>query len=196
MVRVLLVCTGNICRSPMAEGFLADRSQRLLDGEVRVGSAGTWARRGRPPMPEAVQAAEERGVSIEDLRSTPMAPDLVAAADLVITMTAEQRSEVLKAAPEAAEKVFTLKELAVLTRALPPPGAPSRDGARARIADAHVLRSGQDAPKQWDEDVSDPIGLGLGTYRAVAWEIESLVDELVAGLFGAAEPAPRAGAEG
>ncbi|MGH2764542.1 MAG: hypothetical protein ACRDKA_01300, partial [Actinomycetota bacterium] len=128
MFRVLLVCTGNICRSPMAHGFLEERSRRLLAGALRVRSAGTWARRGHLATDEAVATAAERGIDIAEHRSAPFAHDLASWADLVITMTAEQRDEVLDTAPEAAPKAFTLKELVALLGALPPRlGEPDRE---------------------------------------------------------------------
>jgi protein-tyrosine-phosphatase len=179
----------------MAEGFLADRSARLLGGDTRVGSAGTWARPGQAAMPEAVRAAAERGVDIRAIRSTPLASDLVAAADLVLAMTADQREEIVSQSPEVFDRVFTLKELVTLVDALTPATEPTRDGLRARIADAHRLRMSADAPAVPDQDVADPIGMSLETYRAVAWEIETLIDRLMEHLYGIApEPARRTGA--
>jgi low molecular weight protein-tyrosine phosphatase len=191
VLRVLVVCTGNICRSPMAEGFLRERSRRLLDGDLEASSAGTWARLGSPPMPEAIEAAAERGVDVAHLRSTPIEREAIDDADLILTMAAEHRDEILHIAPDAEPKTFTLKELVRLLADLPEPEAePSRETALARIAQAHRLRSGTEAPPIRDEDVSDPLGMGLQTYRAKAWEIEEHVDALVTGLFGLGRPAP------
>lgn len=191
MLRVLVVCTGNICRSPMAEGFLRDRSRRLLDGDLDVSSAGTWARMGSPPMPEAIEAAAERGVDVAHLRSTPIEPEAIDRADLVLTMAAEHRDEVLHIEPRAEPKTFTLKELVRLLAELPEarPDA-GREGALDRIAQANRLRSGPDPPVVLDQDVSDPLGLGFPTYRAKAFEIEEQVEALIKRLFGVEKPAP------
>jgi protein-tyrosine phosphatase len=192
VLRVLLVCTGNICRSPMAHGFLLDRSRRLLGGALTVRSAGTWARPGYAATEEAVAAAAERGVDIAEHRSAPFTPDLATWADLVVAMTDEQRDEVLDAAPEAGPRTFTLKELVALLSALPPAeGSASREAMLTRVADAHHLREEGIGPRPADEDVADPLGFGMEAYRATCWEIEELVDATVRGLAG--EPVPAEG---
>ncbi len=185
MLRVLLVCTGNICRSPMAEGLLEQRSERLFGGNLVVRSVGLAARGGSPPTPEAIEAAAERGADISELRSTPFTSDHAWTADVVITMTARQRHQVVGDDYRVAKKTFTLKELVALLGALPPPSAaPSREAALERIRAADALRRSPEAPSIVDEDVSDPLGLSGEAYRAVAWELEGLVDGLVEGLFG------------
>ena len=190
MLTVLIVCTGNICRSPMAEGFLRDRSERWLDGAVRVRSSGTLAREGMAPTPDAVRAAAERGIDVSALQASALDAGVVERSDLILTMTSEHWDEVLVLVPEAFPKTFTLKEIVELLRALPAPSrSPSRQTLLQRIAVAHRLRNDRKAPSIGDMDVSDPLGLSEETYRAVAWEIEGLVDALVEGLFGAADRA-------
>jgi protein-tyrosine phosphatase len=141
-------------------------------------------------MAEALEAAAERGVDISGLRSSTLDPAVVTGSDVVLTMTAEQREEVLSAVPDAGPKTFTLKELVRLLAALPPaaPGA-GREAALDRIRDANRIRATGEAVVG-DEDVSDPLGMSVDTYRAVAWEIEGLVDELLSGLFGSPRPEP------
>jgi len=189
VLRVLLVCTGNICRSPIAHGFLVERSARLLGGAFRVRSAGTHAYAGSPPTDEAVAAAAERGVAIAAHRSARFDLELGSWADLVVTMTAEQRDDVVEGAPELVSKTFTLKELVALLGALPPvTEPPSRDGMVTRVEQADQLRREGTAPGPVDEDVADPLGLGVEAYRATCWEIEELVDATVRGLAGAPVP--------
>ena len=195
MFRVLVVCTGNICRSPVAHGILEDRSRRLLGGGVEVRSAGTWARRGASASPGSVEAAEELGIDIRRHRATPFGRELADWADLVVTMTAEQRDEVLREAPDARAKTFTLKELVALLDALPPAAdAPLGDATLERIAAADRLRAEPGMPALIDEDIVDPLGLSQLAYRAVAHEIEGLLDRLVRGLAG--DLAPAAAKEG
>ncbi len=169
----------------MAHGFLEERSRRLLGGGLRVRSAGTWARPGYGATEEAMAAAAERGVDIADHRTTAFLPDLASWADVVITMTAEQRDEVRHAAPSATSKTFTLKDLVAILGALPPADPPpSRESLLARLAEADRLRYEGAAPRPADEDVADPLGLGMEAYRATAWELEELVDAAVRGLAG------------
>ena len=193
MLDVLVVCTGNICRSPMAEGFLLDRSARLFGGRIRVSSAGTWGRTGQSPTREAILAAGERGADIAEQRSMSFRGELARRADLVVTMTEEQRGEVLEQLREAANRTFTLKELVALLAELPAPsGEPTRESLFDRIEQADRLRRGAPAPAVFDQDVADPLGLSMEAYRATAWEIESLIDQLLEGLVGrspAARPA-------
>jgi protein-tyrosine phosphatase len=183
MIDILLVCTANICRSPMAQGLFVART-RLLHDPPRVKTAGTGAARGHPPTGHAVTAAAELGADIAAHRSSPLG-QAAAEADLVLTMTAAHREEVVLRVPEAAPRAFSLKELADLIRNLPPPaGTPSRATALARIEEAHRLRERRPTEAAPDADVSDPIGLSLEAYRAAAWEIDGAVQDIVEGLFG------------
>jgi protein-tyrosine phosphatase len=183
VLRVLLVCTGNICRSPIAHGVLSERSSRLSGGEIEVLSAGTWARDGYPATPGAVAAAAKIGVDIAGHLTSRFTGDLARWADLVVTMTAEQAVEVQQEASDATDKTFTLKELASILAALPPAVEPTREAVVERVAEAdRTRRAGHGLPA--DVDVADPLGLDRSAYRAAAEEIEELIDDLLAGLLG------------
>lgn len=89
--RVLFVCSGNTCRSPLAERLLERAARdRGRDG-LEVRSAGTFAGRGAPASSGASIVAQRRGLDLSGHRSTPLGPDLVEWADLVVTMTAAHR---------------------------------------------------------------------------------------------------------
>jgi protein-tyrosine phosphatase len=188
MAQVLVVCTGNICRSPMAEGFLRGLFRlRVQDGEaISVASAGTSAWDGSPATPEAIAAAGERDADIEAHRARRVKAHHVEQADLVLCMTTDHRDRVVQLAPTTALRAFTLKELVQLVEALPEPPTGDRpaDRLRARVAAADDLRLRGFDVNRHDLDVSDPIGMSIDTYRAVAWEIDGLCARLVDGLLG------------
>ncbi len=102
-MRILFVCLGNICRSPMAEGvFRRELERRGIDHLVEVDSAGTsnW-HVGEPPDPRARRAIAKRGVDISDLRGRQVSPRDLDAFDLILAMDAENLSDLLALADAA-----------------------------------------------------------------------------------------------
>src|SRR5436309_4064231 len=108
MKTVLFVCTGNVCRSPMAEGIFCKAVQGR--GDFRVRSAGLGATEGQPPSPYAVQAVRELGIDISSQRSRMLTPELVHQADFIFGMTHSHIDTVILLYPQAAEKTFLLRE--------------------------------------------------------------------------------------
>src|SRR5436190_13585830 len=108
MKTILFVCTGNVCRSPMAEGILRYALQGR--GDFRVISAGLGAMEGQPPSAYAVEAVKELGIDISGQRSRMLSPDLVAQADYIFGMTHSHVDTVMLLYPHAAEKTFLLRE--------------------------------------------------------------------------------------
>jgi glycine hydroxymethyltransferase len=105
---VLFVCTGNICRSPIAEGLF----RRLLGNrkDIEVASAGVHAVRGQPPSLYAVQVCEEEGVDISGLRSQPLTAALIDQATHIFAMTGAHLETIQLLFPDGAEKSFLLRE--------------------------------------------------------------------------------------
>lgn len=122
MKTILFVCTGNVCRSPMAAGFLREKLRREgLDREYRVRSAGVWAPENQPASPYARQVMAERGIDISDHRSHDLTPKDVEEADLILTLGRGQAEAISLEFPQHAHKVHLLSELADRQYDIPDP---------------------------------------------------------------------------
>lgn len=107
-MRILFVCTGNTCRSPMAEKiFRKMAKEKGLPVEIR--SAGTYAYPGSPASTHASQVLQSMGIQEEHI-SQMVTPDLMEWATLVLTMTGSHKLSLLQAYPKMGEKIYTLKE--------------------------------------------------------------------------------------
>jgi len=186
MGTILLVCTGNICRTPMASGLLTSRLRERGVRGVRVESCGVSAWDGSPATPEAVEVMREQGLDISGHVARKMSRRIIDSADLVVGMSSEHRDAVRRIARPAAGRAFTLKELVhLLDSAGPPPrGAGPQEHLRSAAVRADAVRDAYPELHLQDEDVADPLGLGLETYRAIAWEIGALCEGLIDTVFG------------
>src|SRR5919108_5384639 len=108
MKTILFVCTGNVCRSPMAEGLF--RHAVKDRGDFQVFSAGVGAIDGQPPSAYAVAVLKELGIDISKQRSRMLTADLVQMADYIFGMTHGHVDAINLLYPQAAEKTFLLRE--------------------------------------------------------------------------------------
>lgn len=110
MFTVLIVCTGNTCRSPMAEGILRSILPPELAEHVAVRSAGTGAVGGVPATTLAVGTTQARGIDIRSHRSTEVTAELVRQADLILCMEPAHVGRVRELAPDRAEQIHLITE--------------------------------------------------------------------------------------
>jgi protein-tyrosine phosphatase len=174
--RILVLCSGNICRSPMGEVLIRDRlAAKGLPGVVR--SAGRYFD-GREAEPHAIDAMARRGIDLRPFRSRTLDHTTAAGADLVLGMAREHVREAVVLAPEIGDRTFTLKEAVRRASDLggPQPGE-SFPAFVARMAEGrnpaeHLGSSPMD-------DIDDPMGRSSDRFEATAIEVEEQVDRLV-----------------
>lgn len=119
---ILLVCTGNICRSSMAEALakkiLKDNFSDKF-GRIRISSAGVSAVDGLPASRGAIDILKSRGIDLTSHRSRLVDTSMIERSDLILTMSQDQRERIKTLSPTSAAKVFTLKEFNLLRSGIP-----------------------------------------------------------------------------
>ena len=178
---LVVVCTGNRARSPIAEAFLR---ASLAEVPVRVRSVGTLDVGSLPPLRAAVESARAYGINIRAHRSRGLRRERLEHVDLVLGF---ERFHLVSATDDCGappERVFSMPELVNLLEEIEPPA--SRDPvARAReaVGRAHAFRiRAPEAPPE----IADPLGGSPRRYRETVAQIHDLSMRLAAGLFGAA----------
>jgi protein-tyrosine phosphatase len=187
--RILVVCTGNVCRSPLIERLLVSRlAQRLGEraNRVEVGSAGVRALVGSSMTVEA--AAELRALAGDDdgFVSRQLTVDLLAGADLVLAATRQHRSEAVNRCPKVLRCAFTLRELHRLLVDADLDGLPSDPADRVReLVDLARRRRGFVPPaEEGEDDVADPYGGSAQVYAATTRQIVPATKLLVDAIAG------------
>lgn len=152
---ILTVCTGNICRSPVAERLLA----RSLGPDVAVASAGIAAVVGGSIDPHLAVRLDRDGVVWEDFRARQITEAIVRSADLVLVMTRDHRARVVDLVPAAVRRTFTLTEFAALADkvAVNTPGVVPAEFLRALVPAAAGQRMMAGLAPD-DFDIDDPYG--------------------------------------
>lgn len=110
MKRILFVCTGNTCRSPMAEYMLKNKLEKMGINNVEVQSAGLSAFFPQPPTKNAILVMKEVGIDISKHISKLISEELVKNSSIILTMEKYHKESIVSIYAGAMDKVFTLKE--------------------------------------------------------------------------------------
>lgn len=191
---VLVVCTGNICRSPAAELLL--RASLPENSGIAVASAGLGARVGEPVAPPMARLLHGRDVGTDGFTARQLDPLHVTGADLVLTMTAEQRAAVVTQVPLAVRRTFTLLEFAELAALIDV--GPATQGPAARLDElvraAPRARARRAAARV--DDVEDPYRQADEVFARAFAAVERAVEELLLALGEPPEPRSPGGTSG
>ena len=177
---MFFICTGNQARSPIAAAWTA----RSLAGlPVEVGSAGTLPRPPSPVLLEAGAIATQLGLDVALHRSSHVAAHDLSSADLVVGFELHHVAAAVVDGGATAAKTFLLKELVRLARGVAPPAnADPLARARAVIELADGLR--RETGQVLGEEIRDPAGRRIKTFREIVFEVVRTCDEMTALLFG------------
>lgn len=181
--KLLTVCTGNICRSPLAELLLR---KHLDPSRFEITSAGTGALIDAPMPDPLLEIASRSGIEAAgDHRGQLLTPELIQESDLIFAMAREHRSHIVRMHPRANRYTFTLNEFARIARAIPDDElreslTDRRNIERAALQTLSELRGIVPPPESQDElDIRDPYRRELEVYEASASEIIDRVNDVV-----------------
>jgi protein-tyrosine phosphatase len=188
--RVLHVCTGNICRSPMAEHLMrAGLRERLGAGAdaFQVASAGTMGFTGDPMQPFSLSTLKGLGVDGSAFIARELSLGLIEGADLVLAATREHRGMIATLSPKVTRRSFTLREFARLVSIVEPAELPAAgpEERAAALVQAALRNRGLVPPDQpEDDDLQDPYTGPESGYIACAQLVQAALQrplDLIAG---------------
>lgn len=152
-MNILFVCTGNTCRSPMAEGiFKALLKDNNIDN-INVSSAGISTFEGDSANEKAIYTLRNKGIDIKSHKSRQITKEIIENSDLILTMTKSHKGMILNALPEYLNKIFTIKE--------------------------YVYINNNEELTGKNLDIADPYGLDYNIYEKCAAEIEENLKEII-----------------
>jgi protein-tyrosine phosphatase len=186
--RILTVCTGNVCRSPMVERLLRAGLRERFGAQaddVLVASAGTGALVGEPMTPQTAALVTRLGGNPDRHVARMLEQQMVLDADLVLTLTRQHRSAVAMLVPQATRTTFTLREMARLAPLVEPgelPDALLADRLRALVPAVAARRGFVPVEDPRDDDVLDPYRRSDKVYAQMSDQVVPAVRALVAAV--------------
>lgn len=176
---LLVVCTGNICRSPAAERLLT--AGLGPDSGVRVHSAGTFAVVDDPVSAPMAALITTAGADAGRFAARQLTASMVREAELVLALTRAHRSLVVELHPAAVRRTFTLRELARLAAGVDPAALPAGTPAErlAALLPLAAAERGRHLVQPSEDDVLDPYGRSERVYAGVFAQIHAATDTIV-----------------
>jgi len=181
---ILVVCTGNICRSPMAERLLRRGLEQRGVDDIHVHSAGTGPIVGEPMTPEMEQLVRAHGGEPSGHAARALVKEMVDDATLVLALTRRHRGQIASLLPRATRYTFTLREMERLLGELPNgvPGKTPVERLKAMPATAAAQRGMVPVHDPAADDVIDPFRQGNEVYQRAAREIVPAVQAILNAL--------------
>lgn len=186
-VRILVVCTGNVCRSPYAHLTLAAALEGASPGCFDVSSAGTHALEGHPVDPGSATILDALGIDHMDFAARQLSAQLMADADVVLTLDRTHRSGALAYSPRHLKRTFTLKELARLIETADArrpwvqrlAGLETVDERWAAMPEHLARERGLSRVDEGADDIADPYRQPQEAFEAMAAEVDAAVATIV-----------------